>query len=86
MIDGETIANVEDAGESVLKYPRTMGDYKQRWKNAGDDYLSLPEAKAFRLYVMMAQDVYVSDETQMALYYAVMMDDLVSGIREEKQS
>ena len=86
MIDGQTIANALNAGESVHDYPRTMGEYKIRWQNAGDDYLSSVEAKAFRIYAMMAaQDVDVSPKMQTALYYAITTEDLTSGIREESR-
>ena len=86
MNEASVISNALTAGAGVHDYPRTMGEYKIRWQNAGDDYLASPEAKAFRIYAMMAaQDVDVSPEMQTALYYAITTEDLTSGIREESR-
>ena len=85
MNEASVISNALTAGAGVHDYPRTMGEYKIRWQNAGDDYLATTEAKAFRIYAQMAQDIDVSPEMQAALYYAVTTEALISGIREESR-
>lgn len=82
MIKSTIAADAFRAGTDMRLWPKNMSEYKQQWRDGGNDYFSSLPAVAFRIYSGASVHLGESDALRDAIYLSVAIE--AAGVRQIK--